>query len=118
MFNPFEDILTRLVRVEALLLELQSITILPAPANKQLGGVELAMQITGLAQSTIYNLVCAGSIPHMKRGRKLYFSRAELEAWIMDGKHQTLQELETEVARHLSDKPDQKEESQSATSTR
>ncbi|MDJ1469071.1 helix-turn-helix domain-containing protein [Cytophagaceae bacterium DM2B3-1] len=103
MFNPFEELQLRLIRLEALIVELQSVTIPVAPADKQLGGIELAMQITGLAQSTIYNLVCAGSIPHMKRGRKLYFSKPELEAWILAGKQKTLQELEEEIKRHLSD---------------
>ncbi|MDJ1492878.1 helix-turn-helix domain-containing protein [Cytophagaceae bacterium DM2B3-1] len=106
MFNPFEDLQLRLIRVEALLLELQSITITPALPDKQFGGVELAMQITGLAKSTIYNLVSEGRIPHMKRGKKLYFSRADLQAWIEDGKQKTLQELETEIERHLSEDTD------------
>ncbi|MDJ1503527.1 helix-turn-helix domain-containing protein [Xanthocytophaga agilis] len=102
MFNPFEDIQLRLVRLEALLLELQSITINPSPiSDKQLGGIDLAVQITGLAKSTVYNLVSEGRLPHMKRGKKLYFSRTELENWIADGKQKTLQELEAEVEQHL-----------------
>ncbi|MDJ1468685.1 helix-turn-helix domain-containing protein [Cytophagaceae bacterium DM2B3-1] len=83
MHNPFDDLQDRLIRLEALVLELHSYC-QPSPAH--LGGIELAMQITGLAQSTIYNLVSADRIPYMKRGKKLYFSRTDLEAWIMDGK--------------------------------
>ncbi|MDJ1498697.1 helix-turn-helix domain-containing protein [Cytophagaceae bacterium DM2B3-1] len=103
MFNPFEELQLRLIRLEAILLELQSVTIPVAPTDKQLGGIELAMQVTGLAQSTIYNLISEGRFPHIKRGRKLYFSKPQLEAWILEGTLQTLYELEEEIQRHLSD---------------
>jgi excisionase family DNA binding protein len=106
MYNPFEDLQTRLVRLEVLLLELHSLQ-MAAPASQTIGGVELAMQLTGLAKSTIYNLVSTQRIPHHKRGKKLYFSRAELEHWLADGKSETLRELEAEADRLLTQNPPQ-----------
>ncbi len=47
----------------------------------EIGGVDLAMKITGLSKSTIYNKVCNNEIPHIKKGR-LYFKRSELIEWI------------------------------------
>ena len=44
----------------------------------EIGGIELAIELTGLAKPTIYGLVSERKIPHSKRGKKLYFSRKEL----------------------------------------
>ncbi len=49
------------------------------------GGIDLAMEITGLAKPTIYGLVSKRKIPHSKRGKKLYFSKQDLNQWINDG---------------------------------
>lgn len=60
---------------------------LTAPADT-VGGIELAMEITRLSRSRIYALVQQRGIPHSKRGNKLYFNRAELLAWVEEGKRQ------------------------------
>ena len=54
-----------------------------APA---IGGIELAQEITSLSKARIYTLVSERGIPVSKRGNKLYFSRADLLAWIGEGK--------------------------------
>jgi predicted DNA-binding transcriptional regulator AlpA len=51
-----------------------------------MGGIELAQEITRLSKARLYALVSARQIPHAKRGNKLYFTRAELQAWITSGK--------------------------------
>ena len=45
-----------------------------------------AIVITGLAKPTLYAKTSKNEIPHYKRGRKLYFKRSELLAWIEEGK--------------------------------
>lgn len=52
------------------------------------GGIELAAKITRLSKSRIYALVQQRGIPHSKRGNKLYFNRADLLAWVEEGKRQ------------------------------
>ena len=83
MDNPFEIIDRRLNAIETLLVEiaaqLRGSTAATAP---ELGGIELAQKITRLSKSRLYALVAARQIPHAKRGNKLYFNRAELQAWI------------------------------------
>ncbi len=54
----------------------------PAP---EVGGIELAQQVTRLSKPRLYALVSARGIPHAKRGNKLYFNRAELLAWVQEG---------------------------------
>jgi len=55
----------------------------PAP---EVGGLELAQQVTRLSKPRLYALVSARGIPHSKRGTKRYFNRAELLAWVAAGR--------------------------------
>ncbi|RAK02895.1 AlpA family transcriptional regulator [Larkinella arboricola] len=56
----------------------------PTPKD-QIGGIELAAQITRLSKARIYTLVSERAIPHKKRGNRLYFNRTELIAWVEQG---------------------------------
>ena len=58
------------------------------PANTssdEVGGMPLAQEITGLSSSRIYTLVSKREMPHMKKGGKLRFKRADLLAWVESG---------------------------------
>ena len=61
--------------------------------DDEIGGIDLAVQITGKAKATIYSLVSTRKIPHSKRGGNLYFSRKELTDWIKGGKRKTQSEI-------------------------
>ena len=63
----------------------------------EIGGIELALELTGLAKPTIYSLVSTRKIPHSKRGKKLYFSRKELLSWLTNGKRKTQDEIAEEA---------------------
>jgi hypothetical protein len=56
-----------------------------AAEKAELGGIELAQEITCLSKSRLYALVSTRQIPHAKRGNKLYFTRADLQSWIRNG---------------------------------
>lgn len=64
----------------------------------EIGGIELALEVTKLAKPTIYGLVSERRIPHSKRGKKLYFSRKELLEWLTNGKRKTQDEIAEEAA--------------------
>jgi excisionase family DNA binding protein len=64
-------------------------------APRKIGGIELAVEITGLAKQTIYAMTSKNSIPHIKRGGKLYFKAEDLQKWIEAGDSQ-LKELNHE----------------------
>jgi hypothetical protein len=86
MDNPFEVIDRRLSSIEALLVEIATHLRSSTAANMpEIGGIKLAQEITRLSKARLYALVSARQIPHAKRGNKLYFTRAELQAWITDG---------------------------------
>jgi len=68
------------------------------PEQDHIGGIELAIELTGLAKPTIYSLVSTRKIPHSKQGKKLYFSRRELLEWLAAGKRKTQTEIAVEAA--------------------
>ena len=52
---------------------------------KKIGGIELAVEVTGLAKQTIYSMTSKNTIPYFKRGGKLYFNREKLINWLEEG---------------------------------
>ena len=49
-----------------------------------------------LAPQTIYGFTSKRLIPFIKRGKKLYFKKNELELWLDEGKKKSLDELNKE----------------------
>ncbi|HXB40698.1 MAG TPA: helix-turn-helix domain-containing protein [Bacteroidia bacterium] len=56
-----------------------------------------AAKFLNLAPQTIYGLTSKRDIPFLKRGKKLYFKKSELENWINEGKHQSIAEIKKEI---------------------
>ena len=59
--------------------------------------VPQAAEFLSLSVPTIYGLLHKGSIPSMKQGKRVYFSKQELLAWLKDGRKNTLIELGKEA---------------------
>lgn len=74
----------------------------PVPEKKpDIGGIEIAEEVTGLTRSTIYTKVSKNEIVHMKKGGKLYFSRKALLEWISKSKVLTNEEIEEQANSYL-----------------
>ncbi|MEL6412635.1 MAG: helix-turn-helix domain-containing protein [Bacteroidota bacterium] len=58
----------------------------PVLSQEEVFDTQEACDFLHIAKSTLYNLVHRKAIPHLKRGRKLYFSRRHLSAWLMEGR--------------------------------
>ena len=84
MTNPFQQLSEQLQNIELSMNKLLTQLSLPSAAN-EIGGLELAQEITRLSKPRIYALVSARGIPHSKRGNKLYFKRSELLEWVTAG---------------------------------
>jgi len=67
------------------------------PASNLLS-IEEACQLLKLAKQTLYGFTSKNLIPFIKRGKKLYFRRSELETWLNEGKRKTNKEIEQEIA--------------------
>lgn len=91
---PYEEILSKLDRLLGEVGALKS-RASEKPAD-EIGGLDLAVEITGLARRTIYKLTHRREIPHRRVGGRLYFRRAELEAWIDAGRRRTVAEVAVE----------------------
>ncbi len=63
------------------------------PVPEEFGGVDLAIEITGLSKATIYSRCSLRTLPHLKKGKKLYFSKSELMRWIESGRRRTRTEI-------------------------
>ena len=50
-----------------------------------------------LAPQTIYGFTSKRLIPFIKRGKKLYFKKNELEQWLDEGKKKSIDEINKEV---------------------
>lgn len=47
--------------------------------------------------TTLYEKTSTKTIPHFKKGNKLYFRRQELEEWIQKGKVKTVDDVQAEA---------------------
>ena len=92
--NPFELIEAKL---DALAVDVRA---LKSRTNEkpvdEIGGLDLAVEITGLARRTIYKYTFRREIPHRRVGGRLYFRRSELEQWIDAGRRRTVAEVAVE----------------------
>ena len=52
--------------------------------DKEVGGYELAEEVTGIRRATLYSMVSLHQIPHYRITRRMVrFSRTELSAWMI-----------------------------------
>jgi excisionase family DNA binding protein len=93
--NPFTVLEAKLDALAVDVRALKSRTVNEKPVD-ELGGLELAVKITGLARRTIYKKTHRREIPHLRVGGRLYFHRSELEAWIDAGRRKTAVEVAEE----------------------
>ena len=73
----------------------------PPPAPKQplpeLMSIKMVAEYIHLSVPTVYGLVSKQTIPHYKRGNRLYFKREDIEKWISEGRRSTMREVEDSV---------------------
>jgi excisionase family DNA binding protein len=65
-------------------------------------GIDEAASIVGMKRSTLYARTSNRSIPHYKRGGKLYFRRSELINWLVEGRRPVIDN--SKATAHLSAK--------------
>ncbi len=82
--------------VKKAILEQKGISQTKTEITAQLLTVEQACEFLNLAKQTLYGFTSKRIIPFLKRGKKLYFKKSELEEWVNIGKHKSLDELQKE----------------------
>ena len=69
----------------------------PQPEAEIFLTIQQAAEFLKLSVPTLYGLVSKATIPVSKRGKRLYFSKQELTAWIKTGRKKTFTEIQVEV---------------------
>lgn len=71
-------------------------------AQKECLDIEELSQYANLSLGHIYKLTSSQLIPHYKpHGKKVYFKRSEIDAWLFQNKVSTNQEIEQKAISHL-----------------
>ena len=83
MENPFEEMNERLSLIDSKLSYLQEIAENEKQVDKILN-IDEACDLLKVTRITIYRKVKNNTIPHMKRGKKLLFSRNTLLEWLQE----------------------------------
>ena len=69
--------------------------------NKKTLTLEEACEYTGYKLSYMYKLKSRGEIPHYKRGKKVFFDKDELDAWMISNKVQDLSTVAKRSIRNI-----------------
>ncbi len=86
MDNPFQELYERLDRIEGLLISVKEHkSSEPDGEEERLLNVREAARFLGDAVATLYGRTSKNEIPFYKRGKKVYFKKSELLAWIEEG---------------------------------
>mgnify|MGYP003646039791 FL=1 len=107
MENPFEIINQRLERIEVLLQKLYEannttetgVTISPIMTIKQVSAY------LDLSLSALYKMTSTKEIPHAKRGKRLYFDKKDIDAWVLENKITTSSDIEKMASEYIQRKP-------------
>ncbi|PSG87384.1 helix-turn-helix domain-containing protein [Aurantibacter aestuarii] len=97
MENPFEIIMNRLDEIEVLINKIKVNEI----EKKELLTIKEVADFLKLTVPTIYGYTHRNLIPYIKKGRKLYFYKNEIEEWLMEGKKSSTRELNIRVNKYL-----------------
>lgn len=63
--------------------------------------IDEASLLTGFSKGHLYRLTSERQIPHYKKSRKLYFKKSELEAWMLEDKVQTTEDIESQATTYV-----------------
>jgi excisionase family DNA binding protein len=71
-------------------------------SNKAVLSFDEFCQYCGFSKSFGYKLTSTGRVPHFKpTGKMIYFSKAEIDTWLMQNPIKTAAQIETESANYL-----------------
>ena len=70
-------------------------------AAKEVLDLDEASFLTGFSTGHLYRLTSQRLIPHYKKNRKLYFKKAELEAWMLEDRVLTAAEIDSAASTYV-----------------
>ena len=100
LLGILQDMNDKIISLKAEIREMAENAVLK-PETDDIITVEEAMVFLGFKKSTIYTKVNRGEIPHMKKGKRLYFSVTELKKYLREGKRLTNDEINEMAQKYL-----------------
>tara|TARA_B110000285_G_C15138189_1_gene628676 strand:- start:2510 stop:2845 length:336 start_codon:yes stop_codon:yes gene_type:complete len=91
----------KLENIERLLIESSN---QPKEEPNKLLSIDQASEYLNLAKPTIYSMVSKGTIPFMKKSKRLYFSKEELLDYVKGGRNKTNAEIASDALSFLTKK--------------
>lgn len=73
----------------------------PQEAGKIIFNLDQFCEYTGLSKQTAYKLTGKGLVPHSKRGKRLYFEKSQIDAWLLENKVGGISEIERKANEYL-----------------
>lgn len=95
------EIKQKLDSIEQILLQLNK----TGPESDKFFTVSEAADFLNLSVATIYKMSSSGELPVMKRGKRCYFSKLELIAYLKKGRRKTNEEIEAEADEYIRKRP-------------
>jgi excisionase family DNA binding protein len=86
-------------KMDSIMMFLQSAK--PDVTQSDLLTIQEAASFLNLSKHTLYNKVNKNELPYMKKGKRLYFSRVELMAYLKSGKISSIQEIHGDLNNFL-----------------
>ncbi len=83
MINPYEVLANELATIKELIFEVLHAQKCAINPDKDILNISEASKLTSIATKTIYNFTSLNTIPYFKKGRRLYFEREKLLAWLV-----------------------------------
>lgn len=75
-----------------------------ASSNQTILTIDQASKFLNLAKQTLYGYTSNREIPFIKKGKKLYFRKQDLENWLSQGRKQTRDELGAALTKSIANK--------------
>ena len=69
--------------------------------EEEILSIQQAASFLKLTVPTLYTLNSKGEVPSCKRGKRLYFSKADLVNWVKEGRRKTVSEIESEAGSYI-----------------
>ena len=91
----------RVMRLQDLSCQIERVERLALIGAKTILGLDEAVLFTGFSKGHLYRLTSERQIPHYKKSRKLYFKKSELEAWMLEDKVQTAEDIESQATTYV-----------------
>lgn len=75
--------------------------IAPSVPVKEIMSIEDAMLYLNLAKATLYRMTAQNELPFIKKSRKIYFNRTDLEKWLLEGRQKTRAEIQADASEFI-----------------